>query len=137
MGLDLLKDIFVVNTLVVVCWPWIWLLWIQGCWKQGGKGGKGGNCLLPFAKISQKLLQNRGFSLKFLYFAPLLLILPPPLVGKFKHPWYILEYILAFVDSINHQIHLMAKILFIDFFWKLFYSTSLKANIAFFCHLWL
>ena len=40
-------------------------------------GGQGGNCPLTFAQISLKLLQNKGFSFKILFFAPPLLVLPP------------------------------------------------------------
>ena len=40
---------------------------IQGCWNQGGRGV---NCPPTFAKISPKFLQNGGFCLKFLLFAP-------------------------------------------------------------------
>ena len=38
-----------------------------------------------FAENLVKLLQNKGFYLKFLFFAPPLLC--PPLEGKFQHPW--------------------------------------------------
>ena len=40
----------------------------QGCWSQGGRGATAPPP--TFAKISPKFLQNRGFCLKFLPFAP-------------------------------------------------------------------
>ena len=56
---------------------------IQGCRNQGGRGG---NCPPAFAEISPKLLENKGFSFKVLFFAPPLLVSAPLLVDKFQHP---------------------------------------------------
>ena len=52
------------------------LYFFSGVLETGVQGG--GNCPPTFAEISPKLLQNKGFSLKFLFFAP-------QLVGQFQH----------------------------------------------------
>ena len=73
----------------------------QGCWNQGGRGG---NCPPTFAKISPKFLQNRGFCLKFLLFAPHFGPCPP-LVGKFQQPW-IIDFTIVTLLLTTHPPHL-------------------------------